>query len=184
MEQLTALTATSTESFALSMRQTAAALIGHEAQYVDEKGITQKGIVTSVSYAGAVPPRHHRRRIHPSRRRLRRLPRSSFAVLTSPFQKGHHHAPLSVRRNLGSAFAPDHARRHRQQHRHVNTTGFKASAVQFQDSLSQLVRNSMMPQQAVGGQNPAQVGLGVQVAGISTNFASGRRSPPVCRPTS
>lgn len=55
MEQLTALTATSTESFALSMRQTAAALIGHEAQYVDEKGVTQKGIVTSVSYAGTVP---------------------------------------------------------------------------------------------------------------------------------
>ncbi|WP_136042801.1 MULTISPECIES: flagellar hook capping FlgD N-terminal domain-containing protein [unclassified Microbacterium] len=55
MEQLTALSATSTESFALSMRQTAAALIGHEAQYVDEDGVTQKGIVTSVSYAGAVP---------------------------------------------------------------------------------------------------------------------------------
>ncbi|PKQ33920.1 MAG: flagellar hook protein, partial [Actinobacteria bacterium HGW-Actinobacteria-11] len=59
----------------------------------------------------------------------------------------------------------------------VNTTGFKASAVQFQDSLSQLVRNSMMPQQASGGQNPAQVGLGVQVAGISTNFASGAPQP-------
>lgn len=55
MEQLTALSATSTESFALSMRQTAAALIGHEAQYVDEDGVTQKGIVTSVSYKGAVP---------------------------------------------------------------------------------------------------------------------------------
>ena len=55
MEQLTALSATSTESFALSMRQTAAALIGHEAQYVDADGVTQKGIVTSVSYAGAVP---------------------------------------------------------------------------------------------------------------------------------
>lgn len=55
MEQLTALTATSTESFALSMRQTAAALIGHEAQYVDANGAAQTGIVTSVSYAGAVP---------------------------------------------------------------------------------------------------------------------------------
>lgn len=55
MEQLTALSATSTENFALSMRQTAAALIGHEAQYVDEEGVTQKGIVTSVSYAGPVP---------------------------------------------------------------------------------------------------------------------------------
>ncbi|MBT2485042.1 MULTISPECIES: flagellar hook assembly protein FlgD [unclassified Microbacterium] len=55
MEQLTALANTSTENFALSMRQTAAALIGHEAQYVDAAGVTQKGIVTSVSYAGAVP---------------------------------------------------------------------------------------------------------------------------------
>lgn len=55
----------------------------------------------------------------------------------------------------------------------VNTTGFKASAVQFQDSLSQLVRNSMLPQQAAGGTNPAQVGLGVQLAGITTNFAQG-----------
>jgi flagellar hook protein FlgE len=55
----------------------------------------------------------------------------------------------------------------------VNTAGFKASAVQFQDSLSQLVRNSTLPQQANGGSNPAQVGLGVQVAGINTNFAQG-----------
>ncbi|MBT2485041.1 MULTISPECIES: flagellar hook protein FlgE [unclassified Microbacterium] len=59
----------------------------------------------------------------------------------------------------------------------VNTTGFKASAVQFQDSLSQLLRNSMLPQQGAGGQNPAQVGLGVQVAGISTNFAAGAPQP-------
>ncbi|MFS0892942.1 flagellar hook assembly protein FlgD [Microbacterium sp. 179-I 3D3 NHS] len=55
MEQLTALAATSTESFALSMRQTAAALIGHEAQYVDADGVAQKGVVTAVSFAGAVP---------------------------------------------------------------------------------------------------------------------------------
>jgi len=55
----------------------------------------------------------------------------------------------------------------------VNTVGFKASAVQFQDSLSQLVRNSTLPQRNAGGSNPAQVGLGVQVAGISTNFAQG-----------
>ncbi|WP_417564416.1 flagellar hook protein FlgE [Microbacterium sp.] len=55
----------------------------------------------------------------------------------------------------------------------VNTTGFKASAVQFRDSLSQLVKNSTLPQSAAGGSNPAQVGLGVQVAGIGTNFAQG-----------
>lgn len=55
----------------------------------------------------------------------------------------------------------------------VNTTSFKASSVQFQDTLSQLVRNSTLPQDETGGGNPAQVGLGVQVAGISTNFAQG-----------
>ncbi|WP_166996543.1 flagellar hook protein FlgE [Paramicrobacterium fandaimingii] len=55
----------------------------------------------------------------------------------------------------------------------VNTTAFKASSVQFQDTLSQLVKNSTLPQQNTGGSNPAQVGLGVQVAGISTNFAQG-----------
>ena len=55
----------------------------------------------------------------------------------------------------------------------VNTTGFKASSAQFQDTLSQLTQGAGGPQQAVGGTNPAQIGLGVQVAGISTNFAQG-----------
>ena len=55
----------------------------------------------------------------------------------------------------------------------VNTTAFKASAVQFQDTLSQLKQGAGGPQAQVGGTNPAQVGLGVQVAGISTNFAQG-----------
>jgi len=55
----------------------------------------------------------------------------------------------------------------------VNTTAFKASAAQFQDTLSQMQQAAGAPQDAVGGKNPAQVGLGVQVAGISTNFAQG-----------
>jgi flagellar hook protein FlgE len=55
----------------------------------------------------------------------------------------------------------------------VNTTAFKASAVQFQDTLSQLKQGAGGPQAEVGGTNPAQIGLGVQVAGISTNFAQG-----------
>ncbi|MFH5824894.1 flagellar hook protein FlgE [Georgenia sp. AZ-5] len=55
----------------------------------------------------------------------------------------------------------------------VNTTGFKASSTQFQDTLSQLTQAGAAPDQQVGGTNPAQVGLGVQVAGISTNFAQG-----------
>jgi len=55
MEQLTALAATSTESFALSMRQTAAALIGSRAEYIGADGTALSGIVTSVSFAGTVP---------------------------------------------------------------------------------------------------------------------------------
>jgi flagellar hook protein FlgE len=55
----------------------------------------------------------------------------------------------------------------------VNTTAFKASTTQFQDTLSQLTQGASGPQAGVGGTNPAQVGLGVLVAGISTNFAQG-----------
>jgi flagellar hook protein FlgE len=55
----------------------------------------------------------------------------------------------------------------------VNTTAFKASATQFQDTLSQMTQGAGAPQAAIGGTNPAQIGLGVQVAGISTNFAQG-----------
>src|SRR6476646_4523660 len=56
---------------------------------------------------------------------------------------------------------------------HVNTTGFKVSATEFQDTLSQLVHGAGGAQANAGGTNPAQVGLGVKVAGISTNFAQG-----------
>ena len=55
----------------------------------------------------------------------------------------------------------------------VNTTAFKASATQFQDTLSQLTQGASGAGAETGGTNPAQVGLGVQVAGISTNFAQG-----------
>lgn len=55
----------------------------------------------------------------------------------------------------------------------VNTTGFKSSSVQFQDTLSQMTQSAAAPQAETGGTNPAQVGLGVRVAGISTNFNQG-----------
>lgn len=55
----------------------------------------------------------------------------------------------------------------------VNTTAFKSSATQFQDTLSQLTQGAGGPQEQIGGTNPAQVGLGVRVAGISTNFSQG-----------
>lgn len=55
----------------------------------------------------------------------------------------------------------------------VNTTGFKSSRVVFQDTLSQVVANAGGAQAGTGGTNPAQVGLGVQVAGIATSFTQG-----------
>ncbi|ACL40944.1 protein of unknown function DUF1078 domain protein [Pseudarthrobacter chlorophenolicus A6] len=55
----------------------------------------------------------------------------------------------------------------------VNTTGFKASATQFQDTLSQMTQAAAAGQDGAAGSNPAQIGLGVRVAGISTNFGQG-----------
>jgi len=55
----------------------------------------------------------------------------------------------------------------------VNTVAFKASSTQFEDTLSQLIKGASSPQGNVGGTNPAQIGLGVKVAGISTNFGQG-----------
>jgi flagellar hook protein FlgE len=55
----------------------------------------------------------------------------------------------------------------------VNTAGFKSSQTQFQDTLSQVLQNAGGAQQGTGGTNPAQVGLGVRVAGITTNFTQG-----------
>ncbi|MBL8930931.1 MAG: flagellar hook protein FlgE [Kineosporiaceae bacterium] len=55
----------------------------------------------------------------------------------------------------------------------VNTTGFKGSTTTFEDTLSQTLRNAGLPTQGLGGLNPAQIGLGVQLGGITTNFRQG-----------
>ena len=55
----------------------------------------------------------------------------------------------------------------------VNTVGFKSSQTVFQDTLSQVLGNGSAATETTGGTNPAQVGLGVQVAGITTNFSQG-----------
>jgi len=55
----------------------------------------------------------------------------------------------------------------------VNTVGYKASVVQFQDTLSQMLGAAGAPQNGQGGTNPAQVGLGVRNSGIMSNFAQG-----------
>ena len=55
----------------------------------------------------------------------------------------------------------------------VNTVGFKSSTTVFQDTLSQVIRAGGAPAADRGGTNPAQVGLGVKVAAITTNWTQG-----------
>ena len=55
----------------------------------------------------------------------------------------------------------------------VNTVGFKSSSAVFQDTLSQVVRAGGAPAADRGGTNPAQVGLGVKLAAITTNWTNG-----------
>jgi flagellar hook protein FlgE len=55
----------------------------------------------------------------------------------------------------------------------VNTTGYKSSNVLFEDLLSQSLHGAGLPGANNGGTNPAQVGLGVRLTGVTVNFAQG-----------
>ena len=48
----------------------------------------------------------------------------------------------------------------------VNTQGFKASRVTFQDMLTQTISGASAPTENRGGTNPQQVGLGMKIGGI------------------
>ncbi|MGC8483568.1 MAG: flagellar hook-basal body complex protein [Thermodesulfobium sp.] len=54
----------------------------------------------------------------------------------------------------------------------VNTIGFKGSTVSFSQMLTQTLSGASAPQNGLGGINPMQVGLGTQIASISTPFSS------------
>jgi flagellar hook protein FlgE len=55
----------------------------------------------------------------------------------------------------------------------VNTAGYKSSRVSFRDSLAQQLRASGAPSSILGGSNPVQVGLGVQLNSIDTQTLTG-----------
>ncbi|WP_040211236.1 flagellar hook-basal body complex protein [Clostridium polynesiense] len=59
----------------------------------------------------------------------------------------------------------------------VGTTAFKSSRARFQDMLSQSYSDAMAPAQNIGGINPSQVGLGVQLASIDTVMKQGMMQP-------
>lgn len=55
----------------------------------------------------------------------------------------------------------------------VNTTGYRSSRVLFQDLFSQTLSGASAPQGSFGGTNPQQVGLGVKIGSIDTDFGQG-----------
>lgn len=59
----------------------------------------------------------------------------------------------------------------------VNTIGYKASRVSFQDVLSQTLQGASAAQGNRGGVNPMQVGLGMGLASIDTLFGDGSFQP-------
>lgn len=55
----------------------------------------------------------------------------------------------------------------------VNTIGFKAGRVTFQDMMYELIKGSGAPMDSFGGTNPQQVGLGMMVRSIDTMMTQG-----------
>jgi flagellar basal-body rod modification protein FlgD len=55
MEQLTSMSSTSTESFALQMRIAASSLIGQQVSYTGSNGSPVSGTASSVSFSGKTP---------------------------------------------------------------------------------------------------------------------------------
>ena len=57
----------------------------------------------------------------------------------------------------------------------VNTVGYKASRVTFKEAYSKQLSSATAPNEELGtgGTNPTQVGIGVSIITVSTNFTSG-----------
>lgn len=55
----------------------------------------------------------------------------------------------------------------------VNTVAFKSSRVTFEEAFAQLVQGASRPPGDLGGINPIQVGLGMNIGSIDQNFTQG-----------
>jgi len=56
----------------------------------------------------------------------------------------------------------------------VNTIGFKAGRATFQEIFTQTLKPAIRPQGGIGGTNPIQVGLGLDIGSIDTNLEQGK----------
>ena len=52
----------------------------------------------------------------------------------------------------------------------LNTSGFKASRVNFANEFSQTLTSALAPSGGLGGRNPIQVGTGTKVASIDKDL--------------
>lgn len=59
----------------------------------------------------------------------------------------------------------------------ANTTAYKSSRLMFETQVSLTPRDGAAPAEFNGGENPYQIGLGVQVSGTQRNFGNGALSP-------
>ncbi|MCY2991663.1 MAG: flagellar hook protein FlgE [Planctomycetota bacterium] len=55
----------------------------------------------------------------------------------------------------------------------INTTAFKSQRVRFADQMWDQIRSASGPSGVLGGSNPQQVGLGVRISAIDTDFQAG-----------
>lgn len=55
----------------------------------------------------------------------------------------------------------------------VNTTGYKKTSVNFEETMTQTIKGARGPIDGQGGINPATIGLGTKVSSINTSFESG-----------
>jgi flagellar hook protein FlgE len=55
----------------------------------------------------------------------------------------------------------------------VNTVAFKSSRVTFAESFNQLLQGATRPPANSGGRNPTQIGNGMNIASVDTNFSQG-----------
>jgi len=55
----------------------------------------------------------------------------------------------------------------------VNTPGFKSSRVDFAEMMNQTLRPAASGTESVGGTNPIQIGLGVEVGAVTRDFSQG-----------
>ena len=55
----------------------------------------------------------------------------------------------------------------------VNTTAYKSSKISFQELLSQTIRAAAAPQGGLAGRNAVQIGLGMVLGSVDTNFTQG-----------